>query len=172
MQSPFSDRCVVTKLRDPLTIENTLKIVVDNLGPDRVFAATGKTKAYFDGCTDQDTRQKLRMDHAILLDLASDAKDGEGFLLHELYGRMLKTLQAEREAAAACISEHVSKLACETSESIASLCKVIRDAGDTAAVREAVRETEDLIRAGHATVAMLRHQLARAEAGEASPQPP
>lgn len=66
----------MTKLRQPLSIEQALCDVIDTIGMDRAVAVTGRSRHYLRRLSDPDRRQTLTCRDALLLDAEHDATIG------------------------------------------------------------------------------------------------
>ena len=63
----------MTKVRPPVSIENTLYRVLGELGIDKAAEVTGRTKDYLRALSDHDKREQLTVRDLISLDLACRA---------------------------------------------------------------------------------------------------
>lgn len=162
----------MTKLREPVTIENTLYRVLGELTIERAAEATGRAVSYLRALTDPDKREQLTVRDLELLDLACHEKLGQGFPLFEALGRRLETARADRFAGAACIGRHAVEVAKENGEAVAALLEAALSAGDPRLLEEALRQSEDVHRVVTATIATIRDQLSRSRLVPPQAEPP
>jgi len=152
----------MTKVRTPLSIENTLRVVLGELTIEVAAEITSRGTAYLNQCTDEDRREQLNVRDLELLDLEHHARFGRGFPLYQALGRRLDTARSERFADAAANGRNAALLAKESGEAIAALCQAAFAAGDEDALRHALAEMEQAHTASTTAIADLRDQLERA----------
>ncbi|MGR6329238.1 hypothetical protein ACU5AX_09240 [Sphingomonas sp. XXL09] len=155
----------MTKVRDALSIENTLFRVLGDLTIERAAEVTNKGKDYLRACTDPDKREVLSMRDAELLDLAYHEKNGGGFPLLEAYSRRLETKHAERFVDAAALGNLGAALAKEGGEAIAALVAIGLSNADPDKLRAALPELEQCDEIVDRAIAVCRDALDRAREG-------
>jgi hypothetical protein len=158
----------MTKLRPPVSIENTLYRVLGELGIERAAEVTGRDPHYLRALSDPDKRESLTVRDLVALDLACRAAGDATFPLYETVGLILVAAGAERFAAAATIGEHARELSREHGEAAAALFDAVLHPGDVRRLETALREAEEAHCASTDTIAVLTDQLARAR----RPEPP
>lgn len=159
----------MTKLREPVSIENALHLVLGELRIEVAAEVTSRTAAYLRAATDPENRQELTVRDQELLDQAHDARFGRGFPLFEALGRRMECARSERFADAAAIGAAAVDLARESGQASAALFDAALDAGrDPRKLTQALREAEDVDRAAGTAVATLKAAIANAR----PPEPP
>ncbi len=154
----------MTKLRPPVSIENTLYRVLGELGIEVAATVTGREQGYLRGLSDQDRREQLTVRDMIALDLACHEAGDPTFPFYETVGLLLKEAGAERFADAAAIGRHAQVTARESGEALAAIMAAAIAAGsDPKAIDHALRETEEAYGAFGDVIATLRAQKAKAE---------
>jgi len=71
----------MTKERTPLSIENTLRVVLGELEVERAAELTGRSTGYLNSLTDEDKREQLNVRDLEMLDLEHHSRFGRGFPL-------------------------------------------------------------------------------------------
>ena len=94
----------MTKLRDPVTIENTLLMLLGTISIERAAEVTGRATGYVRNLSNPDTRERLALEDAISLDLEWRAQGNEGYPLLETYDRILHSNAADRFADATALA--------------------------------------------------------------------
>lgn len=155
----------MTKVRAPLSIENTLYEVLGRVGIERAGEITGRTAGYLRALSDPDKREKLTVEDAIKLDLEHHAAGGDGHPFFETIGLLLEAARAERFADAATLGRHAISVAKESGEATAALIAAALSNGSPAALETALRELEQDQAAGAAAIVDLRNALNRARDG-------
>jgi hypothetical protein len=155
----------MTKLRPPVSIENTLYFVLGELTIERAAAVTTRSIGYLRALSDPDKRERLTVEDAIKLDLAYIAAGGSGRPFHETMGLLVEAASATRFSDAAAIGRHEVEVARENGEACAALFEASVDPTDIGTLERALRESEDSHRAAGAAIATIRDQLARARDG-------
>jgi len=154
----------MTKLRPPVSIENTLHRVLGELGAERAAEVTGRARSYLNDACDPDKPQLLTVRDAIALDLACVEAGDPTFPLYETYGLLLRAATAERHADALAIGRHAAAVAKESGEATAALVSAALAPGDVPAMEHALRQTEESLEASTDAIATIGAQLARARA--------
>jgi len=155
----------MTKLRDPVSIENTLYRVLGRVSIERAAELTGRGEHYLRACTDPDKREILSMRDAEVLDLEYHAATGEGFPLYEAYGRRLDTARADRFADAASLGRLGGLLAKEGGEAVAALIAIGLSNADPVQLRAALTELEQCDEIVDRGVAFIRQLLDQERSG-------
>lgn len=146
-------------------------LVLGELHIERAAEITDRKQGYLRNLTDPAKREVLCVRDLELLDLAHHARFGRGFPLFEALGRRMATARAERFADSATIGRHGAALARENGEAITALLEAAIVGDDQLLIREALKQTEDVVREGTATIASLRTVIDRhGEPG--GPMPP
>lgn len=147
----------MTKVRPPLSIENTLYGMFPQLGGIEAAAeVTGRQPSYLRDCADQDRDQQLTVRDLRLLDLKHDELHGTGFPLAEALLRDMGSARAEKFADSAAIGRHAVKLADENGQAVSALLEATLNPGDPAKLRKALREAEDVDREVGEAIATIR----------------
>lgn len=152
----------MTKVRPPVTIENTLYRVLGELGIDRAAQVTSRSKDYLRNLSDQDKREQLTVRDLISLDAACRANGDPTYPLYETVGLMLLAAGAEHISQAACLGQSAASMAREHGEAHAALIEAVIHPGDVARMEIALREAEEARDASTDTIALLTNQLTRA----------
>ena len=158
----------MTKLREPVTIENALLLVVARLTPERAAEVTGRDAAYLRVLHDPDRREQLTVRDLELLDLEHQAQFGEGFPLYEALGRRLESSAAERFADQAALGRATMAVAKECGEAMAAMIAAGLPGADRKTIEEALRQLEEADASTDAAIAVFRNALAR----DGPPPPP
>ena len=152
----------MTKQRAPMSIENTLRIVVGQL-EDRAAAVTGRQQSYLAECTDESKPQLLTVRDMELLDLEHHAQFGRGFPIFEALGRRLDSARAERFVDEAAIARAAIEHARESGEASAALIAATLPSNNSVeTLTNALRELEQSDAATGAAISIVREALARA----------
>lgn len=155
----------MTKVREPVSIENTLMAVIGRMTIERAAEVTGRKPHYLLALTDPEKKDAvLNVVDLEALDLEAHAQWGEGFPLFEALGRRLDSSKAERFADQAAIAEIACRHAKEAGEASAAMIRASMSS-DPRVIRNALREAEESDAATDAAVAILREALRRAEEG-------
>ena len=150
----------MTKVRPPLSIENTLLRVLGEIGLDEAARLTGRTTGYLHSLTDPDKRECLAVRDLETLDLEHHQRFGTGFPLFEAVGRRLGSARAERFADAAAIGEHARTLSREHAEALAALLDAaLATTPDKRVLEKALREAEDLDHSVDGVIAAIRSAI-------------
>ncbi len=153
--------------RDPVTIENRLRLVYGTLTIEHAMELTGKSEGYLTALTLPSRREKLCFRDAEILDLAYHQKTGQGFPLFEAYGLRLETAGAGRFAEAAAIADLARKAAKEGGEAVAALVDAAMSNGDPQVLKRTLRELEEADAVTTQSITAVRQALANARDGPA-----
>ncbi|MBD8548030.1 hypothetical protein [Sphingomonas sp. CFBP 8760] len=132
----------MTKLRDPMTIENALDFVIGVLKIEHAAEVTGRERGYLRSLSDPDSRYRLTIEDALKLDLAYAAAGGDGAPLYETYGLLLGAARAKRFSCEAEIARHTVEVIREGGEAHAALVALSIPGATDADRRNALREIE------------------------------
>lgn len=149
----------MTRLRDPITVENTLNLLLGTITIERAAEVTERSAGYLRAVSNPDTRERLALEDAIKLDLEWRAQGNEGYPLYETYDRMLQTSAAERFASAAVIGRLACLVAKEAGEATAALVEASLPGADVRQWRRALRELEEADQANGPAMALLRELI-------------
>lgn len=153
--------------REPVTIEDRLRLVYGTLKMERVMALTGKSEGYLTALTLPRRRETLSFVVAELLDLEYHRVTGQGFPLYEALGLRLETAGAGRFAEAAAIAQLARQFAKEGGEATAAMVDAAMSSGDPDTLKNTLRELEDADRINNLSIAAVRQALAHARDGPA-----
>lgn len=156
----------MTKVREPVTMENTLFRVLGKLTIERAAEVTGRSESYLRALTDPDKREQLTVRDLSALDLECAAAGDASNPLYTTLGLLMDADRAERFADAAAIGRHAVDTAREGSEAVVALFEAALDPGNQPKLDRALRESEDIVRTATGAVATLR-QLKRTRDGPA-----
>jgi len=160
----------VTKERSPLSVENTLRVVLGELTIERAAEVTGKTKHHLTACTDEDRPDStLNVRDLELLDLEHHSLFGRGFPILDALIRRFETAGHERFGEAICIARHGATVGRESAEAAAALVEASLTPGNDRLLQNALRELEQADRATTEAMTVVRAQLARGAPGGPSP---
>lgn len=162
----------MTKLRDPVTIENTLLMLLGTISIERAAEVTGRATGYVRNLSNPDTRERLALEDAISLDLEWRAQGNEGYPLLETYDRILHSNAADRFADATTLGRLACLVAKESGEATAALIAASLPGAGPKAWKDALRELEQSDQANGPAMAVLRELLDQAERPRAIEPPP
>ncbi len=151
--------------REPVTIEDRLRLVYGTLKMERVMALTGKSEGYLTALILPSRRETLSMLLAEQLDLEYHRVTGQGFPLYEALGLRLETAGAGRFAEAAVIAQLARQFAKEGGEAIAAMVDAAMSSGDPDTLKKTLRELEDADRLNNLSITAVRQALAHARDG-------
>ncbi|MFZ3485309.1 hypothetical protein [Sphingomonas sp. 3-13AW] len=154
----------MTKLREPVSIENALMSVLGRMTIERAAEVTGREVHYLYALADPDKPTVLNVADLEALDLEAHASWGEGFPLYEALGRRLNSSKAERFTDQVEISRVAAIHAKEAGEASAAMILATMSS-DPRVLREALRQAEESDAAADAAVTVLRDALRRATEG-------
>jgi hypothetical protein len=154
----------MTKLREPVSIENTLMAVIGRMTIERAAEVTGRKAHYLLALTDPARDTVLNVADLEALDLEAHARWGEGFPLYEALGRRLDSSKAERFVDQAAIGRAAANHAKEAGDATAAMI-LAAGSTDPRLIEDALREAEQSDAAADACVAVLRAALDRAREG-------
>lgn len=147
----------MTKLRPPVSIENTLYRVLGELGIEHAAAATGRAESYLRQLSNPDTREQLTVRDMILLDDACRLAGDPTRPLYTTVGLLLDAAGAERFADSAAIGRDAQQVAREAGEATAAVFAAALDTTGDAKIRdEALRQAEEAHEAFGTAISTLR----------------
>lgn len=147
----------MTKVRPPISIENTLLRVLGELGIERAMEATGRAKAYLHAVTDPERGEQLMVRDMIALDLACREAGDPTHPLYETIGLMLDAANATRFACSAQLGRLAGDASREGGEACAAIIDVALGADrDPGALAHALRQAEEAHDAWTDAIAVLR----------------
>jgi hypothetical protein len=153
----------MTKLREPISMENALYTVLGLITIERAAAVTGREPHYLRAAADPDKDQQLTVRDLELLDLEAHAQHGRGFPLYEALGRRLDCARAERFVDEAAIGRATMEHAREAGEATAALVAATLPTNNSVeTLTTALRELEQSDAATGNAIAIVRQALARA----------
>lgn len=162
----------MTKLREPVSVENTLNLLLGTITVERAVAVTGHQTGYIRNLSNPDTRERLSFDDAVKLDLEWRVQGNEGYPLFETYERILQNEAAERFADATAIGRLACLVAKEAGEATAALVAASMPGADRGVWKKALRELEEADQANAPAMALLRELIDQADRPRAIEQPP
>lgn len=152
----------MTKPRTPMSIENTLRIVLGQIEIERAAEVTGRRCAYLSDCTDESKDQLLTVRDLELLDLEHHAQFGHGFPLFEALGRRLESAHAERFVDEAAIARVAVDFVLENGQAGAALFATTIPSNDrVATLTTALRELEEADGVTNNAITLVRQALSR-----------
>lgn len=151
--------------REPVTIENRLRLVFGTLTIERVVELTGKSEGYLSALTLPRRRETLSLALAEKLDLEFHKVTGQGFPIYEALGLRLETAGAGRFAEAAEIAQLARQFAKEGGEATAAMVDAAMSSGDPETLTKTLRELEDADRINNLSITAVRQALAHAREG-------
>jgi len=146
----------MTKVRPPLSIENTLFKIFGALEIENAAAATGRTTHYLRNLADPAKREKLTVVDQIKLDLAWRQKGRAGAPLYEQVGRIMKAADAEIFSDSDAIGEIAKRVIREGSEAHIALFSVSRPGATDAQLLNAMREVEESASVSQEALAIIK----------------
>lgn len=153
----------MTKLREPVSMENALYLVLGSITIERAAEVTGREPHYLRAAADPDKDQQLTARDLELLDLEAHAQHGRGFPLYEALGRRLDCARADRFVDEAAIARSLIELLRENGEATAAMAAVTLPSNNSIeALTTALRELEQSDAATGAAIAIVRQALAHA----------
>lgn len=155
----------MTKVREPVTIENTLRTVLGLLSIERCAELTSHSVDHLHSLTDPAKRGRLTIEDAITLDLEHRATGRLGYPLLDTYIRIIEASEHDKFA-----EEHaLGQLACdyvrETGEASAALVAAMLPGASIDCLKTALRELEQADGATAPTIAHLQCRIKRARDG-------
>lgn len=145
----------MTKERPPLTVENALFKVLGAIGIERAAEITGRATDYLRSLSDPDTRYRLTVDDALLLDLEHMAQGHDGAPIYETYTLRLEQAHATRFTDNVELARRTAKAIRESAEAEEALVLASLPGATSADRAHARKEVEESIRAKSATLPLL-----------------
>jgi hypothetical protein len=162
----------MTKLREPVTVENTLNLLLGTITVERAVEVTGRAPGYIRALSNPTTRERLALEDAIKLDLEWRAQGNEGYPLFETFERILQNEAAERFADATAIGRLACLVAKESGEATAALVAASLPGADRGVWQKALRELEEADQANAPAMALLRELIDQSGRPRAIEPPP
>lgn len=162
----------MTKQRPPLSIDAALARIAGQVPGswDAMAEEVGLTARAVRNWGDPDTREQIRMDAAIKLDLLHMRSGGEGAPIFEVYALLVETAQVERFSSQAELARRLKDALKEGAEAHVALVDATLPGADAQDRNRAAREVEEAITAFKATLPSLIPGMGSAD-GEATSQP-
>lgn len=157
----------MTKVRPPLSIENTLFKIFGALEIEHASEVTGRSPHYLRNLADPAKREKLTVVDQIKLDLAWRQKGRAGAPLYEQIGRILKAADAEIFSDSDAIGDIAARVIREGSEAHIALFSISRPGASDAQLLHALREVEESASVSQEALAVIKSVLEHR-----LPQPP
>lgn len=149
----------MTKVRPPVSIENTLRLVLGELTIDTAAALTGRSTSYLHKLTDPDEREVLAVRDLVTLDAAHQARFGRGFPLYATLGLLLET--SGPYADAIVLQKHVVEIARDGGEACASLAEAALATARPGQLEGTLRSLEEADTAYRTAITDVRALIAR-----------
>jgi len=146
----------MTKLRPPLSIENTLFKIFGALEIEHAAEVTGRKVHYLRHLTDPTKRENLTVLDQIKLDLAWRQKGRAGAPLYEQIGRILKAADAEIFSDSDAIGEVAKRVILEGSQAHLALFGASRPGASEAELLNALREVEESASVSQEALAVIK----------------
>ena len=150
----------MTKARPPVSIENTLRLLLGELTLDTAAEVTGRAPGYLHNLTDPDKREQLSANDLVLLDSAHHARFGRGWPLHQTLELLLRSSGPYAESVV--LQRHVVDVARESGEAVATMAEAALHTKRPGAVDAALREAEEAYSAFGAAITSMRGLVAHA----------
>lgn len=158
----------MTKLRDPITIENTLKIVIGTLR-ERAAAATGRDAEYLHSMSDPAKPGQLTVRDVVALDLEWRAAGHAGYPLVDTILRMIEASAAERFAEEHAYGQLAHSWLKESCEATPLVVEAMHPGATVQIMETALRELEHADSAIAPLSASLKKRIRRARDGPDQP---
>lgn len=159
----------MTKVREAVTIENTLYRVLGTLTIERAAAVTGRTEGYLRALSDPDKRERLTIDDAIALDLEYRAGGREGYPLLDTYERIVRASADAKFAEEHATGRLTYDFVRETGEASCALIAAQLPGASLKELQTALREVEQADNASATVIAHLQSRIRRARDGPRQP---
>lgn len=155
----------MTKLRPPVSIENTLDLVMAQLSMERATFVTRRKPDYLRALSDPDRRELLTFRDAQALDEDYFVRVARRHPIRETYGLILDANRPSVLTAPCDFASHAVTVARESGEATAALVQAALDGKAVHLCAEAVRQLEDNHAATGAAIGALREHIRRARDG-------
>lgn len=159
----------MTKTRDPVSIENTLREVIGLLKIGRAAEATGRQPAYLHAMTDPAKPGELTVKDVVALDLEWRASGREGYPLLATIERMIRTGAEDRFAEEHAFGSLTFEFVKESGEASAALVAAMAPGAPVQVLETALREAEHADNAVAPVIANLKRRIGRARDGPRAP---
>ncbi len=162
----------MTKLREPVTIENTLNLLLGTITVERAVEVTGRAAGYIRALSNPTTRERLALEDAIKLDLEWRAQGNDGYPLFETFDRILQSEACERFADATAVGRLACLVAKESGDATAALVAASLPGAGVEEWSKALRELEEADQANAPAMATLTELIERHRRPRAIEPPP
>lgn len=156
----------MTKSRDPVTIENTLRIVLGTL-KGRAAEATGRDAGYLHNMTDPSKPGQLTVRDVVALDLEWRAAGHAGYPLADTIGLMIESEAAERFAEEHAYGQLAHSWVKESCDATPLVVEAMHPGATVQVLETALRELEQADSAIAPLSASLKKRIKRAREGPA-----
>lgn len=150
----------MTKLRQPLTVEDALDKVIGALTMAGAVEATGRTAGYLRMLSDPDQRAQLTVIDMIKLDTAHMRAGLPGMPIFETVATILHAAQPELFSNAYAISRVTVDVVKEGSDAHVALIEASLPGADSRTLKKALKETVESIEANNRAVAVIQSLIA------------
>ncbi|KQN00548.1 hypothetical protein ASE78_05535 [Sphingomonas sp. Leaf25] len=161
----------MTQARAPMTIDNALARIAGQIGWAEMAHAVSEARGTLVAertvrdWGDPATGRSIRLDDAIVLDLAFRAKGGVGAPIHETYSCLVDTAGGQQFACQVQLAERTAVAITEAGQAYSALIRASMPGATTADKVEAVREWEEAVAAlgsiGPVIAALLAESIGR-----------
>lgn len=149
----------MTKLRQPLSVEQALCDVIDAIGMDRAAAVTGRNRFYLRRLSDPDRSRKLTCHDAMLLDAEHDALIG-GRPIHDTMKLKLDAQRLQVTFDQQALLEATIDSARENGDATAALIAATANPSPTT-LKAALRGLVQSVQAKNRVATILRQMIRR-----------
>lgn len=150
----------MTKLRQPLTVEDALYKVLGALTMSGAVEATGRTAGYLRMLSDPDQRAQLTVIDMIKLDVSHMRAGFPGMPIFEAVATILHAAQPELFSNAYAISRVTCDVVKEGGDAHVALIEASLPGADSRTLKKALKETVESIEANHRAVAVIQSLIA------------
>lgn len=158
----------MTKPREPITIENTLRIVLGTL-EGRAASATGRDAGYLHNMTDPAKPGQLTVRDVVALDLEWRAAGHAGYPLSDTIARMIEASAADRFAEEHAYGQLAHSWLKESCEATPLVVEAMHPGATVQIMETALRELEHADSAIAPLSASLKKRIRHAREGPRNP---
>jgi hypothetical protein len=155
----------MTKIRDAVTIENTLYRVLGEIFIERAAEVTGRSTSYLRSLTDPDKRERLTIEDAIALDLEYRETGREGYPLLDTYTRIVEAAAEAKFAESHATGRLTYDFVKEAGEASCALIAAQLPGATLKTLETALHEVEQADNASAVVIAHLQNRIRRARDG-------
>lgn len=148
----------MTKVRDPLSIEQALRDVIDAITMPRAAEVTGRTAGYLRELSDPDKRGDLTCRDAVLLDAEHELLLGTR-PISDMLRAQLDARRPDVIAGTAALLEVTIEMVRESGDAHAALIAATAPGATPATRRHAIREVLQAVAAKRRSLPILRSML-------------